>query len=125
LTIALPTKLITGAVVSTTDTDKVPVVVALPEPSVAVIAKLCDVADPAFAAESKVTAPELLIDTPDPETDQDTVSFDETEPSAVAPSLTELTILLVMVGAVVSTTDTDKTELAALPTLSVAVMVKL
>ena len=115
-----------GPVVSTTDTDKVPVVVALPEPSVAVTVKLCDVADPAFAAESKVTAPELLIDTPEPVMDQVTASLEDIEPSAVSPSLTELTTPLVMVGAVASTTDTDKAPvLVTLPMLSVALMVKL
>ena len=45
-----------------------------------------------------MTTPELLIDTPDPEIAQVTVSLADTEPSAVTPSLTALTMLLVIVG---------------------------
>ena len=43
--------------------------------------------------------PELLIDTPEPEIDQVTVSSAVTEPSAVAPSLIELTTLPDITGA--------------------------
>ena len=73
--------------------------------------------------------PELLIDTPEPEIDQVTVSSAVTEPSAVAPSLIELTTLLVVITGAFSSVSTTETVsvavLVALPSLSVAVITKL
>ena len=62
--------------------------------------------------------PELLIDTPEPEIDQVTVSSAVTEPSAVAPSLIELTTLLVVITGAFSSVSTTET-------VSVAVLVAL
>jgi hypothetical protein len=66
---------------------------------------------------------------PEPETDQLTVSFAETEPKEVAPSLMELTMpLVVITGSTSSASFTDTVKVLVVLVLlapSVAVTVKL